>query len=99
MRILILLVVAAVAEAQIPEKFTNLQVLPKDIARPELTNIMELNAETNTLTGWGNSLLAMAHKANGETEKAIADFTKIVATNPNDGWAKGQLDELKSKKN
>jgi hypothetical protein len=33
----------------------------------------------------------MAHKANGETDKAIVDFQKIVDANPNDVWAKGQL--------
>jgi hypothetical protein len=40
----------------------------------EAAAFMELNAENATLTKWGANLLAMAHKANGETEKAIADF-------------------------
>src|SRR5262249_58074012 len=42
MRILVLslLVGASVTQGQIPEKFTNLQVLPRGISRSELTNIM-----------------------------------------------------------
>ncbi len=72
--------------------------LPKGMTK-EAAAFMELNAETATLSGWGLNLLAMAHKANGETEKAIAEFTKIVEKNPNDKWAKGQLDELTNKKN
>ena len=31
---------SGVAEAQIPEKFENLEVLPKDISRAELTQVM-----------------------------------------------------------
>src|SRR5258708_1544655 len=64
----------------------------------EAAAFMELNAENATLTGWGKNLLAMAHRANGETDTAIADFEKIVAANPNDVWAKQQLEELKSGK-
>jgi tetratricopeptide (TPR) repeat protein len=36
----ITLAVAGTASAQIPDKFTNLQVLPKDISRAQLTQIM-----------------------------------------------------------
>ena len=64
----------------------------------EAAAFMELNAENTTTTRWGKNLLAMAHKANGETDKAIADFQKIVEANPNDAWAKGQLEELKGGK-
>jgi len=64
----------------------------------EATAVMELNAEVNPLTTWGRSLIAMSHQANGETEKAIADFQKIVALNPNDSWAKKQLEDLKNAK-
>jgi len=32
--------VAATAHAQIPDKFTNLKVLPKDTPKPELVKIM-----------------------------------------------------------
>ncbi len=64
----------------------------------EAAAFMELNAEVNSLTGWGRSLIAMSHQANGETDKAIADFQKIVELNPNDSWAKKQLEGLKSGK-
>ena len=62
----------------------------------EMAAVMELNAENTTLTTWGRSLLAMAHKANGEADKAIADFQKLLEANPNDTWAKQQLEELRS---
>jgi tetratricopeptide (TPR) repeat protein len=64
----------------------------------EAAAFMELNAELNPLTAWGKSLLAMAHRANGDTDKAIADFQAIVEANPNDSWAKQQLEALKSGK-
>jgi len=65
----------------------------------EAAAFMELNAEVNTLTEWGRSLSATSHQANGETAKAITDFQKIVDANPNDAWAKKQLEQLKSGKN
>src|SRR5262249_19017992 len=81
---------------------TSLNLLAESLGRQgktkEAAAIMELNAENATLTGWGKNLLAMAHQANGETDKAIADFEKIVDANPNDAWAKGQLEELKKTK-
>jgi tetratricopeptide (TPR) repeat protein len=81
---------------------TSLNLLVESLGRQhkikEAAAFMELNAENTTLTRWGNSLLAMSHRANGETDKAIADFQKIVDANPGDAWAKQQLDELKSGK-
>ena len=81
---------------------TSLNLLAESLGRQEKTReaaaVMELNAKNATLTGWGWNLLGMAHRANGETDKAIADFEKIVAANPDDGWAKDQLKELKSAK-
>ena len=74
------------------------EVLGRQHKVKEAAAFMELNAENATLTGWGKNLLAMAHKANGETDKAIADFQKIVDANPNDAWAKQQLEELKGAK-
>jgi tetratricopeptide (TPR) repeat protein len=57
--------------------------------------IMELNVEVNTPPSlWSYSLLAMSHKANNETEKAKADFQKILELNPKDDFAKKQLEEL-----
>ncbi len=64
----------------------------------EAAAFMELNDQSTTLTGWGRSLIAMSHQANGETDKAIADFQKIVDGNPNDAWAKKQLEQLKGGK-
>ena len=64
----------------------------------EAVAFMELNAEVNKLSGWGDSLLAMSHRANGDTAKAIADFTKLVDAKPKDQWAAKQLEELKAGK-
>jgi tetratricopeptide (TPR) repeat protein len=60
--------------------------------------IMELNVEVNAPSLWTYSLLAMAHKANNETEKAKADFQKILELNPKDDFAKKQLEELTANK-
>ena len=81
---------------------TSLNLLTETLFRQqknkEAAALMELNAGTNDLSRWGKNLLAMAHRANGETEKAIADFQKIVESNPNDSWARQQLEELKKGK-
>ncbi|HEY6307779.1 MAG TPA: c-type cytochrome [Candidatus Angelobacter sp.] len=61
--------------------------------------IMELNVEVNTPPSmWSYNLLGMAHKANQETEKAKADFQKILELNPKDEFAKKQLEELNTNK-
>jgi tetratricopeptide (TPR) repeat protein len=61
----------------------------------EAVAIMELNVEVNTPPSlWSYNLLAMAHAANKETEKAKADYRKILELNPQDTWAKKQLEEL-----
>lgn len=65
----------------------------------EAAAIMELNVEVNTPPSmWSYNLLAMAHSANKETEKARADFQKILALDPNNAFAKKQLEELNSAK-
>jgi hypothetical protein len=57
--------------------------------------IMELNVEVNTPPSlWSYNLLAMAHTANKETEKAKADYRKILELKPQDAFAKKQLEEL-----
>lgn len=57
--------------------------------------IMELNVEVNTPPSmWSRNLLAMAHAANKETEKAKEDYRKILELNPQDTFAKKQLEEL-----
>jgi hypothetical protein len=61
--------------------------------------IMELNVEVNTPPSlWSYNLLAMAHKANNQTEKAKADFQKILELNPKDDFARKQLDQLNATK-
>jgi hypothetical protein len=47
---------------------------------------------------WSYNLLAMAHKANQEPEKAKTDFRKILELKPQDAFAKKQLEELNSGK-
>lgn len=60
---------------------------------------MELNVEVNTPPSmWSYNLLAMAHGANQETEKAKADYRKILELKPEDAFAKKQLEELESGK-
>jgi hypothetical protein len=64
----------------------------------EAVAIMELNVEVNTPPSlWSYNLLAMAHAANQETEKAKADYRKILELNPQDAFAKKQLDQLSGK--
>lgn len=61
----------------------------------EAAAIMELNVEVNTPPSlWSLNLLAMAHKANQQTDRAKADFQKILELNPQDAFAKKQLEEL-----
>jgi hypothetical protein len=58
--------------------------------------VMEMNVEYNTSpSGWTSHLLAMAHIANGDSDKAKADLDKILQANPNDKWAKEQKEQLK----
>jgi tetratricopeptide (TPR) repeat protein len=65
----------------------------------EAAAIMELNAEVNTPPSmWTRNLLAMAHAANKETEKAKADFQKILELDPKNEFAKKQLEELNGAK-
>jgi len=80
---------------------TPLNVLTESLLKQQKTQaaaaIMELNVEANTPPSlWSYNLLAMAHKANKETEKAKADYRKILELNPQDAFAKKQLEELNS---
>jgi len=64
----------------------------------EAVAIMEMNGELNTpLSGWGASVLAMAHVANKDFDKAKGDFQKILQEDPENKWAKKQLDDLNQK--
>jgi hypothetical protein len=62
----------------------------------EAAGMMELNAEANPLTRWGYGVLAMAHQANQENDKAEHDFEKIVELDPTDTWASGELKALRA---
>lgn len=63
----------------------------------ESVAIMEMNFDSNKPKSmWAYHLLAMSHQANGETEKAIADFRKVVELYPEDSWAKQQVESLTS---
>jgi hypothetical protein len=62
----------------------------------EAVGMMELNAEVNPLTRWGYGVLAMAHQANQESEKAELDFEKILELDPHDAWASGQLKSIRA---
>ena len=65
----------------------------------EAAAIMELNVEVNSPPSmWTYNLLAMSHAANKETEKAKADFKKILELDPNNKFAKQQLEQLNSAK-
>jgi len=78
---------------------TSLNILTESLLKQnkakEAAAIMELNVEVNTSpSGWAYSLLAMSHVANKEVEKAKADYRKILELNPQDEWAKKQLEQL-----
>ena len=40
------------ARAQIPDRFENLQVLPRDISRDQLTDIMRVRRYLDATRGW-----------------------------------------------
>ena len=78
---------------------TSLNILTESLLKQnkakEAVAIMELNVEVNTPpSGWAYNLLAMSHVANKEVEKAKADYQKILELNPQDEWAKKQLEQL-----
>jgi tetratricopeptide (TPR) repeat protein len=61
--------------------------------------IIELNfAENHPDSVWSYHMLAMAHQANGQIDKAIADYRKVLALHPDDKWAKEQIDSLTAPK-
>ncbi len=65
----------------------------------EAVAIMETSFAANNPTSvWSYHVLAMSHQANGEVEKAKADYSKVLELHPDDGWAKQQLEALSSGK-
>lgn len=80
---------------------TPLNVLTESLLKQHKTQaaaaIMELNVEVNAPPSmWSYNLLAMSHAANNETEKAKADFQKILELKPDDAFARKQLEQLNS---
>jgi tetratricopeptide (TPR) repeat protein len=67
--------------------------------RAEALAIMELNFSANHPDSvWSYHMLAMAHQANGQIDKAIADYRKVFELHPDDAWAKQQIDSLSKTK-
>jgi tetratricopeptide (TPR) repeat protein len=65
----------------------------------EALAIMELNFDSNHPDSlWSYHVLAMAHEANGENDKAIADYRKVLELHPDDDWAKQQITSLSKPK-
>ena len=65
----------------------------------EAVAVMELSFDANHPDSvWSYHMLAMAHQANGQTDKALADFRKVVELHPDDSWAKQQIAALSEKK-
>lgn len=61
--------------------------------------IMELNFSANHPESvWSYHMLAMTHEANGQTDKAVADYRKVLELHPDDTWAKQQIDALSKPK-
>jgi hypothetical protein len=57
--------------------------------------ITEMNAELNApVSGWTQHVLAQAHIANGDKDKAKADLKTILSAHPDDKWAKEQSEKL-----
>jgi len=65
----------------------------------EAMTIMEMSFDSNHPDSvWSYHMLAMTHQANGEIEKAIADYRKVLELHPDDAWAKDQIASLSKDK-
>jgi len=65
----------------------------------EALAIMEMHFDSNHPDSlWSYHMLAQAHLANGLTEKAIADYRKVLELHPDDDWAKEQVQTLSKPK-
>jgi tetratricopeptide (TPR) repeat protein len=61
--------------------------------------IEELNfASNHPDSEWSYHMLAQAHEANGQVDKAIADYRKALELHPDDDWAKDQIAALSKPK-
>jgi tetratricopeptide (TPR) repeat protein len=65
----------------------------------EALAIMEMNFDSNHPDSlWSYHMLAMAHEVNGQIEKALADYRKVLELHPDDDWAKQQIISLSKAK-
>jgi tetratricopeptide (TPR) repeat protein len=65
----------------------------------EALAIEELNFSANHPDSmWSYHMLAMTHEANGQIDKAIADYRKVLELHPDDKWAQQQIDSLSKAK-
>jgi tetratricopeptide (TPR) repeat protein len=65
----------------------------------EALTIMELSFDSNHPDSvWSYHMLAMTHEINGQTDKAIADYRKVLELHPDDDWAKQQIASLSKPK-
>jgi tetratricopeptide (TPR) repeat protein len=65
----------------------------------EAMTIMEMSFDSNHPDSvWSYHLLAMTHQANGQIDKAIADYRKVLELHPDDTWAKDQIVSLSKDK-
>ena len=67
--------------------------------KAEALAVEELNFSANHPdSAWSYHMLAMTHQANGQIDKAVADYRKVLELHPDDTWAKEQIDALTAKK-
>jgi len=65
----------------------------------EALAMMEMSFDSNHPDSvWSYHMLAMTHEVNGQTEKAIADYRKVLELHPDDDWAKQQIVSLSKPK-
>ncbi len=65
----------------------------------EALAIMEMSFDSNHPDSvWSYHMLAMTHEVNGQTEKAVADYRKVLELHPDDDWAKQQIASLSKPK-
>ena len=67
---------------------------PKDAASLLEMNMAENPKMNQRNSGWTYSLMAMAHLATEEKDKAKADLQHVIELNPNNKWAKDELEKL-----
>jgi tetratricopeptide (TPR) repeat protein len=69
-------------------------LLAKD-KKAEALAMEDLNFSSNHPESvWSYHMLAMAHEANGQREKALADYRKVYELHPDDSWAKQRIEAL-----